>query len=349
MNRRERFLHACRREPVDATPIWFMRQAGRFLPGYRALRARHSVLELAKTPELSAQVTQLPLKELDVDAAIIFADIMLPLEPMGVALDIPDDVGPVIQDPIRSSDDVDRLTAVNPRRDLGFVLDALRILKTEIDGERALIGFSGAPFTLASYLVEGGPSRRFLKTKFFMHKQPQAWHRLMEKLSVVVGDYLDAQVHAGADALQLFDSWVGCLSPQDYAEFVAPYSSQVLSRPFGVPTIHFGTNSGDLLGPMAQAGGDVIGVDWRTPLDEASRRTGPAVALQGNLDPAVLAADAAAAKRAASEILRRVAGRPGHIFNLGHGVLPETPVDNARQLVDHVHEESRRAQRTVPA
>lgn len=351
MTPRERFLNACRRKPVDTTPVWFMRQAGRFLPEYRRLRKDHSILQLAKTPNLSVEVSMMPIRAFAVDAAILFADIMLPLEPMGVDLDIPDNEGPVIRTPVRSADDVDRLATFNVPTELGFVLETVGTLHDELQDERALIGFSGAPFTLASYLIEGGPSRQFLETKLMMHRHPDVWHRLMDKLTVVVGDYLAAQLRAGADAVQVFDSWVGCLSPSDYQRFVQPYTRRVFDavKESGAPTIHFGTNTADLLSSMAQAGGDVIGVDWRTPLSVAWKRVGPNHAIQGNLDPAALAASLEAAKQETQAILEDVAGRPGHIFNLGHGVLPQTPPENAKAIVDLVHEESRRLIREVAA
>lgn len=349
MTPRERFLNACRRKPVDATPVWFMRQAGRFLPEYRRLRKDHSILQIAKTPSLSAEVSMMPMRAFAVDAAIVFADIMLPLEPMGVDLDIPDNQGPVIRTPVRSADDADRLATFNVPTELGFVLETVGTLRDELQGERALIGFSGAPFTLASYLIEGGPSRQFLETKLMMHRHADVWHRLMDKLTVVVGDYLSAQLSAGADAVQVFDSWVGCLSPSDYRRFVQPYTRRVFDavKESGAPTIHFGTNTADLLSSMAEAGGDVIGVDWRTPLSVAWKRVGPNNAIQGNLDPAALAASLEAAKQETQAILEDVAGRPGHIFNLGHGVLPQTPPENAKAIVDLVHEGSRRLVREV--
>lgn len=351
MNGRERFLAACRCKPVDRTPVWFMRQAGRYLPEYRALRKTHSILTLAKTPHLAAEVAMQPLRVLDVDAAILFADIVLPLQAMGVDVDLPDNVGPVVARPVRTSADVDALDSVNPRDDLDYVMDAIQRLCDELRGERALVGFSGAPFTLGSYLIEGRPSRDFTETKQFMHAQPLAWKLLMEKLSTVVADYLRAQVDAGADAVQLFDSWAGHLSPDDYGRFVAPYSARVLSavKETGAPSIHFATPASGILGQVRDAGGDVVGVDWRIRIDDAWRRLGPEVAIQGNLDPAVLSASWESTQEAARQILRAAGGRPGHVFNLGHGILPSTPVSHAQRLVDLVHAEStRRLEEATP-
>lgn len=349
MNGRERFLAACRRQPVDATPVWIMRQAGRYLPAYRALRKRHSVLELAKDSHLAAQVAALPFEVLDVDAAILFADILLPLEPMGVELTIEDGAGPRLHPAVRTPNDADRLGPVSPQKDLPFVLEEVGLLRDKLGDEKALIGFAGGPFTLASYLIEGGPSRDFSATKRFMHVQPEAWHVLMDKLAAVVGDFLRAQIRAGVDAVQLFDSWAGALSPTDYGRLAAPYTCRVMDalQESKAPRIHFATNTGAFLPLVAAAGGDVIGVDWRVPIDDAWGRLGPKMAIQGNLDPGVLAADWNAAREAAADILRRVSGRSGHVFNLGHGILPETPVEHATALCQFVHTESRRLQPEV--
>src|SRR5262252_4653206 len=285
----DRFLRACRREPTDATPVWFMRQAGRYMPEYRAVRAKHKLLEICKTPELSLEVTLQPLR-FGVDAAILFADILLPLEPMGAPFEFAEGEGPVIHEPIRDARAVERLRLFEPAEGLPYVLDALRLIRRELDGKVPLIGFAGGPFTLASYLVEGGKSSHFEKTKRLMYNDPEAWKSLMSKLAEVVRRYLRAQVEAGAQAVQLFDSWVGALSPDDYRRFVMPHVSHILRdlASLDVPIIHFGTDTGALLALQREAGGTVIGVDWRTPLDQAWETVGHDVAIQGNLDPTVL-------------------------------------------------------------
>ncbi|MGH2619563.1 MAG: uroporphyrinogen decarboxylase [Anaerolineales bacterium] len=333
------FLRACWSLPVDRTPVWFMRQAGRFLPEYRAIREQHSLLEICEQPDLAAQVALLPVQQLGVDAAILFADILLPLIPMGIDLKFSPGEGPVIHNPVRSSQDIARLRAFQPEEELAHVMEAIRILRGELPSEVPLIGFAGAPFTVASYMVEGGPSRHHLATKSLMLSEPKQWHRLMEKLTDVISAYLLAQVRAGAQAIQLFDSWVGALSPEDYCQFVKPHSASILQSvaETGVPRIHFGTGTGSLLEAMQAAGGDVIGLDWRTPLDQAWQRLGPQVAIQGNLDPAALLAPLPVLEGRVLEVLRRAGGRPGHIFNLGHGIYPQTPVENARAVVEIVH------------
>jgi uroporphyrinogen decarboxylase len=333
------FLHACRREPVDRTPVWFMRQAGRYMPEYRAIRARHSLLEICRQPELAAEVTLQPVRALGVDAAILFADILLPLMPMGLDLEFAAGEGPVIHNPIRTPADAAALRPVEPRESLGYVLETVRSVRRELDGKTPLIGFAGAPFTLASYIVEGGASRHYVRTKQLMYADPQTWHTLLGKLACVVADYLAAQVEAGAQAVQLFDSWVGALSPDDYRQFVLPYSRLIFDalRETGVPTIHFGTGTATLLHRMKEAGGDVIGLDWRTPLDWGWNVLGPEVAVQGNLDPVALFAPREELERRVRAILQHAAGRPGHIFNLGHGILPETPVENVKAVVEMVH------------
>jgi uroporphyrinogen decarboxylase len=335
----DRFLRACRRQPVDRTPVWFMRQAGRYMPEYRAIRARHSLLEICAQPDLAAEVTLQPVRALGVDAAILFADILLPLVPMGLHLEFAAGEGPVIHNPVRSAADVAALCPVDVEADLGHVLAAVRLVRRELDGRLPLIGFAGAPFTLASYLIEGGSSRTFLRAKQLMYADPAAWHNLLGKLAQVVGDYLLAQVQAGAQAVQLFDSWAGALSPADYAEFVLPHSRAILSRlaATGAPTIHFGTDSATLLPLMAQAGGDVIGLDWRTPLDWGWAQVGAHRAVQGNLDPVALFAPRPVLEQRVQQVLTAAGGRPGHIFNLGHGILPETPVENVKAVVDWVH------------
>ena len=337
----DRFVRACRLEPVDATPIWFMRQAGRSFAAYRKLRERYGILELAKTPDLCAEVTLMPVHELGVDAAVLFADIMLPLEPMGVGLRIEPEVGPIIDHPIRSAADVAALLPFDPAQ-VSFTLDAIRLVRRELDGKAGVIGFSGAPFTLACYLIEGRPSRDFATAKAFMYREPMAWHDLMERLSVMVVAYLRAQVESGAEVVQLFDSWVGGLGPADYREFVQPHVRGIFAALADVPTVHFGTGTSALLELLAEAGGDVIGVDHRVSLADAWRRVGPERGIQGNLDSARLLAGWDATRVGAKVVLDEAAGRRGHVFNLGHGVLPQTDTDLLRRLVDFVHEETAR-------
>jgi uroporphyrinogen decarboxylase len=338
----DRFVRACRLEPVDATPVWFMRQAGRSFAAYRALRERHGILELAKSPELCAEVTLMPVRELGVDAAVMFADIMLPLEPMGVGLRIEPEVGPIIDRPIRSPADV---AALRPfvADEVGFTLDAIRLVRHELDGRAGVIGFSGAPFTLACYLIEGRPSRDFSTAKAFMYAEPAAWHELMARLSVMVVNYLRAQVAAGADVVQLFDSWIGGLGPADYREYVQPHVRSIFEGLGDVPAIHFGTGTSAILELMAEAGGSVIGVDHRMSLADAWRRVGPQRGVQGNLDAARLLAGWEPTRTGALAVLAEAAGRDGHVFNLGHGVLPATDTDLLRRLVDLVHEATARS------
>ena len=334
----ERFLKACRRESVDCTPVWFMRQAGRYMPEYQAVRASHSILEVCKTPELAAQVTLQPVERFPVDAAIIFADILLPLEPMGIRFEFAEGEGPVIQNPIRDRADVERLQ-VSDGSALAYVGDSIKQARKALSGRVPLIGFAGAPFTLASYAIEGGGSKQYLVTKQFMYREPEAWHRLMDKLARVVTNYLQLQIQAGAQAVQLFDSWVGCLSPGDYEEYVLPHVQLIFEglKREGVPLIHFGTGTSALLRLMRKAGGDVIGVDWRVHLDEAWATIGYDVAIQGNLDPVSLFAPLHEIERRVEDILRRAGGRPGHIFNLGHGILPNTPMEQVAATVELVH------------
>jgi len=334
-----RFLKACRREPSDGTPVWFMRQAGRYMPEYRALRAKHSILELCHHPELAAQVTLQPVARLGVDAAILFADILLPFEPLGLGLAFTAGEGPAIARPIRDAAQVAALPRVDPARDLAYVLEAVRLAVAALPPGVPLIGFAGAPFTLASYAIEGGSSRTFNVTKRFMYDEPRAWHALLERLAELVGGYLAAQATAGARALQLFDSWVGCLSSEDYRAYVQPHSRRALelAAGAGVPVIHFGTGTAGFLEDFAAAGGDVIGVDWRIPLDAAWQRISPAQAIQGNLDPATLLAPRATLEARVRDVLSRAGRRPGHIFNLGHGVLPDTPVEALQAVVELVH------------
>ena len=336
------FMRACRREPTPYTPVWLMRQAGRYMESYRQIRARVAFLDLCKTPDLAAEVTVDAVERLGVDAAIIFADILLILEPMGMQLEFSAGDGPVLHNPLQTASDVERLRAVNAAESLPFVMQAVRAARAALAPDVPLIGFAGAPFTLASYMIEGGSSRQYTRTKEFMYTQPQAWHGLMALLSRNVARYLNAQVAAGAQAVQLFDSWVGNLSPADYRAFVLPHSREVIANVTpGVPVIHFGTGTNALLELMREAGGDVIGVDFRVELDDAWRRLGD-VGIQGNLDPAVLTAQRPYIRQRTRDILRQAAGRAGHVFNLGHGILPTTPVDNVRALVDAVHELSAR-------
>jgi uroporphyrinogen decarboxylase len=334
-----RFLKACRREPVDVTPVWFMRQAGRYMAEYRALRAKHSILELCHDPALAAAVTVQPVEKIGVDAAILFADILLPFEPLGLGLAFAAGEGPQITYPIRDAAAVERLPAADPADGLGYVLEAVRHAVRALPGRIPLIGFAGAPFTLASYAIEGGSTRNFTLTKRFMYAEPAAWHALLGKLAEFVGRYLAAQAAAGARALQLFDSWVGCLSPQDYRTYVQPHSRRALAlaAETGVPVIHFGTGTAPFLEDFAAAGGDVIGVDWRIPLDQARARLGAKRAVQGNLDPVALLAPSAELARMVRDVLDRAGRQPGFIFNLGHGVLPETSPDAVRAVVEQVH------------
>ncbi len=340
----DRFLRACRREPVDVTPVWFMRQAGRYMAEYREVRRHHSLLDICRTPALAAEVTLQPIDRLDVDAAILFADILLPVEPLGVGLEFVKGDGPTIHRPVRSPEDVDRLRTFDVSSDLGYVAESVTLIARELHGRVPLIGFAGGPFTIASYVIEGGSSKTFLLTKKFMYSEPEAWDRLMSRIAAVTVDYLRMQLAAGADAVQLFDSWVGVLSPDDYRRFVLPHSRAILQplSATGAPVIHFGTQTSAILGDMKQAGGSVIGIDWRIDLREGWDVVGEEVAVQGNLDPVKLFAPWPELVRTTREILTSVAGRPGHIFNLGHGILPETPVDTVVDLVRLVREESAR-------
>lgn len=338
----DNFLRACWRKEVDYTPVWFMRQAGRYLESYRRIRAEHDVLEICKTPELSAKVTLDAVRELGVDAAILFADIMLPLEGAGVELKIVDG-GPKIETPVRNADIIEKLDSFSPQEQVPHVLDAIHIVKSTLADHIPLIGFSGGPFTLASYLIEGGPSRDFTETKKIMYGQPELWNKLLYSLSEMVSSYLSAQVRTGVDAVQLFDSWIGCLSPADYQESVLPYTKKIFERleDGRVPRIHFGVGTAGLLESMSQAGSDVVGVDWKIPIDDAWGRLGDQ-GIQGNLDPATLLGNWSLIETRTKEILSRTDGRPGHIFNLGHGVLPETNPERLKQLVRFVHESTQR-------
>lgn len=336
-----RFLKACRQEPVDATPVWFMRQAGRYMPEYRAVRARHTLLEICKTPALAAEVTVTAAEKLGVDAAIIFADLLLPVEPMGMKLRFPPGKGPVVEEPLRDAQAVRKLRS-DGAAELGFVGEAIRLVNRHFNRRLPVIGFAGAPFTLASYMIEGGSSRNFLHTKSFMYHHPEAWADLMEKLCRLLEPYLLDQVTAGAAAIQLFDSWVGCLTCEDYRRYVLPYSRRLIQsvQDRGVPVIHFATGSAGLLLAMQEAAAAVLGIDWRIPLGRAWAEVGFAPAIQGNLDPAALFAPRAELRQRVTAVLAQAAGRPGHIFNLGHGILPATPVENVRAVVEWVREYS---------
>jgi uroporphyrinogen decarboxylase len=334
----DRLLRALRREPVDATPVWFMRQAGRYLPEYRELRGDGDVLEAVRDPALVCELTLQPLRRMELDAAILFSDLMTPLAAIGVPVRVVPGVGPVVDEPVRSARDVARLRPLVPEEDEPYVGEAIRLLRKEL--EVPLIGFAGAPFTLASYLVEGGPSRTHGRTKALLHAEPGTWTRLMEALARISAAHLRAQVEAGVQVVQIFDSWVGTLDPEDYERAVLPAVRGLFDavRAMGVPSIHFGVGTGELLPLMRRAGGEAIGVDWTVPLDRAWVRVGLDRAIQGNLDPAVCLAPWEAVERKALGVLARAGGRPGHVFNLGHGVLPETPPDTLARLVDLVHE-----------
>jgi uroporphyrinogen decarboxylase len=337
------FLAACRREKTSYTPVWLMRQAGRYMEEYRKLRAQYEFLELCKKPELAAEITLAPVEKLGVDAAILFADILLILEPMGVGLEYSKGDGPVIHNQVSSRTQVEQLIEFDPQEALPFVYETVRNSCAALNGRVPLIGFAGAPFTLASYLIEGGSSRNYVKTKKLIYSNPGAWRPLMERLSSLTAKYLNAQIAAGAEAVQLFDSWAGCLAPGDYERYVLPYTRATIAGVTpGVPVIHFSTGTGGFLRSIRAAGGDVIGLDWRVSLDAAWEELGHDVAIQGNLDPAVLLSSTRDIRRRVEELLRRANGRPGHIFNLGHGVLPETPVANVKAMVEAVHELSSR-------
>ncbi|MET9644601.1 uroporphyrinogen decarboxylase [Streptomyces syringium] len=336
------FLRACRREPVPHTPVWFMRQAGRSLPEYRKVREGTAMLESCMRPDLVTEITLQPVRRHNVDAAIFFSDIVVPLKAIGIDLDIKPGVGPVVAQPIRSRADLERLRPLDAD-DVPYVTEAIGMLTAEL-GATPLIGFAGAPFTLASYLVEGGPSRNHEHTKALMYGDPELWADLLDRLADITAAFLKVQIEAGASAVQLFDSWVGALAPADYRRSVMPASAKVFDAvaDYGVPRIHFGVGTGELLGLMGEAGADVVGVDWRIPMDEAARRVGPGKALQGNLDPAVLFAGHDAVETKAREVLDAAAKLEGHVFNLGHGVLPTTDPDALTRLVAYVHEQTAR-------
>jgi len=360
MTGEQRMLAACRREPVDATPVWFMRQAGRCLHEYRELRKQYDILTLAKTPDLSTQVTLMPVDRFGVDGAVMFADIMLPLAAMGCPFSIEPDVGPIVHNPIRTRADVDKLRVVDGEEATPYVMETIRLLRQELgsggtgtpgarSGKAALLGFSGAPFTLACYMIEGRPSRDYSKAKGMLFSDPASWHALMEKVTEQVIRYLQAQVRAGIQVMQLFDSWMGILSPQDYARYSWPYSKRVFDalgeaaggaeprNGLGVPRIHFGTSNASLLELVASAGPDIVSVDWRISLDTAWQRIGHDKGIQGNLDPVMMLAPWARIEEGVLDVLRRAGGRTGHVFNLGHGVLPETNPDHLARVVELVH------------
>jgi uroporphyrinogen decarboxylase len=337
----DRFLRACRREPVDATPVWFMRQAGRYMAEYRALRERYTLLDICRQPELAVAVTLQPVNAIGVDAAILFSDLLVPFTPLGLDFDFVKGEGPSILHPIRSAADVSRLRRFEPREKLAHVLETIRVLRRELTGRVPLIGFGGAPFTLAAYAIEGGASTGYLQTKRFMYSEPRAWHELCARFAELIADYMAAQIEAGAQAIQIFDSWAGALGRNDYREFAQPHTRTLFDRlrGTGTPLIHFGVGATALLDDLAAAGGDVIGIDWRLPLDEAWARIG-ARAVQGNLDPAILLAPRGRMLAAADDVLQRAGGRPGHVFNLGHGILPATPLEHVQELAKHIHEKT---------
>lgn len=334
-----RFLDACRRRPTDVRPVWFMRQAGRYLRQYREIRSKHSILEMCKRPDLAATVTLQPIEILDVDAAIIFADLLLPVEPMGLKLKFVQGEGPVISNPVRTSNDVDTLSTANTD-DLGYVGEAIQQVVKALAGKAPVIGFVGAPFTLASYMIEGGSSRTFVKTKQLMYGNETLWRRLLGKIVDVVAPFAASQVAAGARAIQVFDSWAGAMAPDDYVRYAAPYSRALIERirATGVPVIHFGTGTSGFFRELHAAGGDVLGIDWRINIDTAWMEISYRSAIQGNLDPTLLFAPLPELKLHVTDLLKRTGARPGHIFNLGHGILPETPVENVKAVVEIVRE-----------
>lgn len=340
-----RFMDACHLRQPDATPIWFMRQAGRSLAEFREIRKNYDLLTITKTPELCTEVTLMPVKRLGVDGAVLLADIVVPLEGMGISLELQPEVGPIIHNPIRTMKDVEALRIIDPLESTGYIMTAIGMIRRELAGKQAIIGFSGSPFTLACYIIEGRPSRDYAIAKSLMYGQPAVWHALMEKLTEVVARYLVAQIHAGVDVVQLFDSWIGALSPSVYRQFVQPYIRRIFDRvkETGAPAIHFGTGAASLLESMTEAGGDIMGIDWRVDLDDAWARVGYDHGVQGNLDPTLLLTnDWPVIEAGMKDVLRRAGGRPGHIFNLGHGVLASTNPDMLKRLVDAVHEQTAR-------
>jgi uroporphyrinogen decarboxylase len=343
MSRADRYLNACQKKTVDCTPVWIMRQAGRYLEEYRAVRATHSFIEVCKTPELVVEITLQPIRRFELDAAIIFADILLPLEKMGIDFEFTKGDGPQINNTVRTRADVEKMRAINPREEMTYLMDAIRMVTRELNGTVPLIGFSGAPFTLASYIIEGGGSRNYVFTKSMMYREPNTWHLLMEKLTDMVIVYLKDQINAGVQAVQVFDSWVGCLSSADYREFVLPHQKRLMScLDPSVPHIHFAFGASHLLPLIREAGGDVFGLDWRTEIDAAWKRLNYEPGVQGNIDPVALYGSREYIKRRVTDILDQVGNRNGHIFNLGHGILPTTPTDNVKYMIDLVHELSAR-------
>src|SRR5579883_2138651 len=334
-----RFVRACLRRPVDRTPVWFLRQAGRYMPEYQAVRKHHSLLEICQTPALAAEVTITAAEKLDVDAAIIFADLLLPLTPMGLDFEFQAGEGPVVHTPLRTAEDVARLRT-DRASELGYVAEAIEKVAAHFKDRIGVIGFCGAPFTLASYMIEGGSSRNYIETKKMMYRQPAVWRSLMDKLTKVLREYTKQQVEAGADVIQIFDSWAGVLNIEDYRDFVLPVTKTLIRevQSFGVPVIYFGVETASLLPAMHETGADVLGLDWRTPLDEAWQSLDYACAVQGNLDPITLFADPELIRRRVKQILQQAGRRPGHIFNLGHGIVPGTPVENVQHVVQFVRE-----------
>jgi len=334
-----RFVRACLRQPVDHTPVWFLRQAGRYMPEYQAVRRHHSLLQICKNPDLAAEVTITAAEKLDVDAAIIFADLLLPLEGMGLDFEFLAGEGPVIHQPVRTATDVENLR-IDRAHELGYVAEAIRKVVAHFNDRIGIVGFCGAPFTLASYMIEGGGSRNYIFTKTMMYREPSVWQLLLEKLATVLEQYAAQQVEAGADVIQIFDSWAGALSPTDYRDFVLPITTRLVRRvqALGVPVIYFGVDTATLLPAMRETGADVIGLDWRVPLDQGWAALGHAVAVQGNLDPITLFANEDLLRQRVRQILEQAAGRPGHIFNLGHGIVPGTPVENVQRVVQYVRE-----------
>jgi uroporphyrinogen decarboxylase len=340
-------VRACKRLPVDHTPVWLMRQAGRYMAEYRAARKNHSLIEICKKPSLAAEVTITAAEALNVDAAIIFADLLLPLEVMGVPFRFSAGEGPVIEQPVRNKSDIARLRT-DSASELGYVAEAVRLVANHFGPKLPVIGFCGAPFTLASYMIEGGGSRHYIRTKRMMYSEPELFDQLLAKLVAVTAEYAVEQVRSGADVVQVFDSWVGCLSPNDYRKHVLPQTRDLVQRlkKAGAPVIYFGTDTSTLLTAMQETGADVVGLDWRMPLDQGWAELGDAVAVQGNLDPVILFSNWKQVEAGARDVLDRAAGRPGHIFNLGHGILPETPVENVKELVSFVQEYSARFARS---
>lgn len=335
-NFNDTFLRACRREKTEHIPVWFMRQAGRYQPEYREIRKKYSLLEICRQPEICAEVTLLPVSQLNVDAAILFSDITLPLGPMGIDFDIVENVGPVIHNPVREPSDVDRILAFEAEESIPYIGDTIKILNRELSVP--LIGFVGAPFTLASYIIEGGPSKNYLKTKAFMYSEPVAWHKLMDKLATEMAKYLRYQIRSGVQAVQVFDSWVGNLSQQDYKEYVFPHMLNMFSslKDTNVPIIHFGVVSGHLLEMMKDCGATVVGLDWRVRIDESWKKLNYEVAVQGNLDPAVLVAPKNIIEKQCLHILSQI-DRPGFIFNLGHGIMPQAEINTLKYITEYVH------------